>query len=183
MYINHLQIYSKNLFDSLGGYREGFEGSQDHDLALRMSERLSPLHVETIAYHWRLLENTQSRSGEQFSQETTDHARIALLEHFSRLGIETTVEPVLFSRGMNATPKPIGVYRSRRILDVPSKVSIIIPCRLGTERVVSERRIRLLDNCLDSIRESLRSSLDHTEIVLVLNHDDDVSAAERLIAQ
>ena len=66
MYINHLQIYSKDLFDSLGGYREGFEGSQDHDLALRMSERLSPLHVEVIAYHWRLLENTQSRSGEQF---------------------------------------------------------------------------------------------------------------------
>ena len=36
MYINHLQVFSKELVEKVGGYREGFEGSQDHDLALRM---------------------------------------------------------------------------------------------------------------------------------------------------
>ena len=39
MYINHLQLIPKRLFDLVGGYREGFEGSQDHDLALRLSEQ------------------------------------------------------------------------------------------------------------------------------------------------
>ncbi|MBT3973395.1 MAG: glycosyltransferase, partial [Acidiferrobacteraceae bacterium] len=65
MYINHLQVFSRELFERVGGYREGFEGSQDHDLALRMSEQVEPVHAETVAYHWRILEQTQSRSGEQ----------------------------------------------------------------------------------------------------------------------
>ena len=60
MYINHLQLFSQELFRKVGGYREGFEGSQDHDLALRMSEAVEPVHAETIAYHWRILEETQS---------------------------------------------------------------------------------------------------------------------------
>ena len=49
MYINHLQLFSRELFDEVGCYREGFEGSQDHDLALRMSEIVVPHHVRAIA--------------------------------------------------------------------------------------------------------------------------------------
>mgnify|MGYP003309374199 FL=1 len=52
MYINHLQIFSKNLFETVGGYREGYEGSQDHDLALRMTKFCEPKHVPYFAYQW-----------------------------------------------------------------------------------------------------------------------------------
>ena len=46
MYINHLQVFSREFFERVGGYRLGFEGSQDHDLALRMSEQvLSLIHI------------------------------------------------------------------------------------------------------------------------------------------
>ena len=49
MYINHLQLIPSQLFESVGSYREGFEGSQDHDLALRLSEKTTPVHVDTVA--------------------------------------------------------------------------------------------------------------------------------------
>ncbi len=54
MYINRLQIFSREFFDRAGGYRLGFEGSQDHDLALRMSEISTPLNVPTVAYLRRI---------------------------------------------------------------------------------------------------------------------------------
>ena len=98
MYINHLQLFSQEIFRKVGGYREGFEGSQDHDLALRMSEAVEPVHAETIAYHWRILEETQSRSGEQMDLKTIDHSQQALREHFSRMGQPASVEPVLLCR-------------------------------------------------------------------------------------
>ena len=41
-YINHLGVYRTSLLREIGGFREGFEGSQDYDLALRCIERLSP---------------------------------------------------------------------------------------------------------------------------------------------
>src|SRR5207248_10534244 len=55
-YINHLGVYRTELLREIGGFREGFEGSQDYDLALRCVERLSPAqirHIPRILYHWR----------------------------------------------------------------------------------------------------------------------------------
>ena len=55
-YINHLGVYRTDLLREIGGFREGFEGSQDYDLALRCVERLSPAqirHIPRILYHWR----------------------------------------------------------------------------------------------------------------------------------
>ena len=187
MYINHLQVFSRELFERVGGYREGFEGSQDHDLALRMSEQVEPVHAETIAYHWRILEQTQSRSGEQLSAQTVDHGQRALREHFARLQHEAAVEPVLFRRRPDSQPAPVGVYRSRlRCTRLPA-ISIVIPCRLGTKRVVAGVELTLLEHCLQSIRRSLSPQdapgpeSPQIQIVLVLNHDDDLSQARELI--
>ena len=187
MYINHLQVFSRELFERVGGYREGFEGSQDHDLALRMSEQVEPVHAETIAYHWRILEQTQSRSGEQLSAQTVDHGQRALREHFARLQHEAAVEPVLFRRRPDSQPAPVGVYRSRlRCTRVPA-ISIVIPCQLGTKRKVNGIELTLLDHCLESIRRSLPlqdspgPESPQVQIVLVLNHGDDVRQARELI--
>ena len=187
MYINHLQVFSRELFERLRGYREGFEGSQDHDLALRMSEQVEPVHAETVAYHWRILEQTQSRSGEQMSVQSVDHAQQALREHFNRLQREATVEPVLLQRFPDTEPAPVGVYRSRLGCTRLPSVSIVIPCRLGTKRVVDGVELTLLDHCLNSIRRSLPlqdspgPESPQVQIVLVLNHGDDVSEAQNLI--
>lgn len=55
--ISHLGVYRTDLMRSIGGFRKGFEGAQDHDLALRCTEALSAhdiVHIPEILYHWRV---------------------------------------------------------------------------------------------------------------------------------
>ncbi len=187
MYINHLQLFSQELFRKVGGYREGFEGSQDHDLALRMSEVVEPVHADTIAYHWRILEETQSRSGEQMDLKTIDHSQQALREHFSRMGQPASVEPVLLRRHPDSEPEPIGVYKSHLEPKRAFSMSIVIPCRLGTRKVIDGKELILLEHCLQAISRSLSATDDRVagdyevQIVLVLNAEDDLAEAEESI--
>ncbi|MEZ5582908.1 MAG: glycosyltransferase [Candidatus Competibacteraceae bacterium] len=53
-YVCHLSILRKSLLDQIGGFRKGFEGSQDYDLVLRMTERTNNVyHIPKVLYHWR----------------------------------------------------------------------------------------------------------------------------------
>ena len=55
-FINHLVAYRRSLLTDIGGFRQGFEGAQDHELALRAAERLAPaqiVHIPRVLYHWR----------------------------------------------------------------------------------------------------------------------------------
>jgi len=189
MYINHLQVFSRDLFDKVGGYREGFEGSQDHDLALRMSEQVEPVHAETIAYHWRILNQTQSRSGEQMAVQSVDSARCAIQEHFDRQQRDAIVEPVLIQRHPDSKPEPIGVYRSRLKDQRPLSLSVVIPCQLGTTKVVNGTRLVLLNHCLQALSQSLSVAGDDStqspkvQIVLVLNAGDNVTKARESISR
>ena len=55
MYTAHLGVYRRTLVEQLGGMREGFEGSQDHDLVLRLVERTHRIHhIPKVLYHWRV---------------------------------------------------------------------------------------------------------------------------------
>ena len=54
--ISHLGIYRRRLVEAVGGFRIGFEGSQDWDLALRIIDRTVPkriVHIPHVLYHWR----------------------------------------------------------------------------------------------------------------------------------
>lgn len=54
MYTGHLSFYRRGLFQEAGGFRKGFEGSQDYDLALRASEMADTIcHIPQVLYHWR----------------------------------------------------------------------------------------------------------------------------------
>jgi GT2 family glycosyltransferase len=60
-YLNHLGVYRTSLLGEIGGFREGFEGSQDYDLALRCVARVQPeqiRHIPRILYHWRMIEGS-----------------------------------------------------------------------------------------------------------------------------
>jgi GT2 family glycosyltransferase len=60
-YLNHLGVYRTSLLHEIGGFREGFEGSQDYDLALRCVARVRPeqiRHIPRILYHWRKVEGS-----------------------------------------------------------------------------------------------------------------------------
>jgi len=189
MYINHLQLIPNTLFESVGGYRESFEGSQDHDLALRLSEKTTPIHVETIAYLWRRGKTSLSVEDGRIQDFSIEASKRALKEHFARLGRVGDITPYYLRPRPDLPEQPTGTFISRIQPQSIPKLSIIIPCKLGTTLRLSGSEITVLPHCLQSLRRTLPETFEPTmespevEIVLVLNHDDDVQHANELLTK
>ncbi len=87
-YISHLGVYRATLVSAAGGFRDGYNGSQDYDLTLRVIARTSPeriRHIPFVLYHWRLFPGAQTFSSTQLST-ATDSARRALRDYFTNKG-------------------------------------------------------------------------------------------------
>ena len=53
-YCSHLSVIRKRLVDEVGRFRDGFDGSQDYDLFLRITEKARKIaHIPEVLYHWR----------------------------------------------------------------------------------------------------------------------------------
>ncbi len=131
-YVTHLLVVRKSLLDECGGLQGDFDGAQDHDLVLRLSERAASIaHVPRVLYHWRQSASSSSLdvAAKPYVQE---RARAALGAAMKRRGIEADV--------LNAN-LPHFFYTRRRLADSPS-VSIIVPFR---------DQPALLEKCLSSV--------------------------------
>lgn len=92
-YINHLTVYRTALLRACGGFRVGFEGSQDYDVLLRMVERTKPeniRHIPKILYHWRAVAGSVAQAADE-KPYAHDRARAAIAEHFERTGTRAKV--------------------------------------------------------------------------------------------
>jgi len=88
-YICHLMVIRKTLVDEAGGLCPAFDGSQDHDLALRCSEKARKVvHLPYILYHWRVVGTSMSH---QQLDRCLDAGRRAITEQTERLGIPAEV--------------------------------------------------------------------------------------------
>jgi GT2 family glycosyltransferase len=151
-YINHLGVYRSELLREIGGFREGFEGSQDYDLALRCVEKLQPeqvRHIPRILYHWRMVSGSLAAipDAKPYAKEA---ARRALAEHGERTGRPGVVVPC---------PENTESHRVLHALPQPAPLaSIIIPTR---------DRAALLQRCVESIRA--RTDYRPFEIIVVDN--------------
>jgi GT2 family glycosyltransferase len=146
-YICHLSVFKADLVQQIGGFRAGFDGSQDYDLILRASEHAQRIvHIPKILYHWRM--HAQSTAANKSSKHYAfDAGKRALSEHYQRAGIHATV-----------TDGPIlGTYGAIFHLATQPLVSIIIPNR---------DQAQLLARCIDSLG---RSSYANYEIILIEN--------------
>lgn len=84
-YICHLMAMETRLMREVGGLRSDFDGSQDHDLALRASEKArNVIHIPRILYHWRQVASSASHQG---AQRCADAAARAVNEQCIRLGL------------------------------------------------------------------------------------------------
>lgn len=150
-YFSHLGVYRRELVEAVGGFRSGFEGSQDYDLVLRCVARVSDqrdvIHIPHVLYHWRMAPGSTA-SGHEHKTYALEAARNALQDHFdSRCG-RTQVSVI--------TP---GLYRQIRPLPAPEPlISLIVPTRDGCD---------LLKTCIDSIVQ--RTTYPHYEILVVDN--------------
>lgn len=110
--INHLGVYRRSLLVDIGGFREGFEGSQDYDLALRAINASRPdkiRHIPTILYHWRKHSTDSSFSQEQ-PLKCTDAARRAKADFLAARNepgevVENPLVPI-FDRVRRQIPSP-----------------------------------------------------------------------------
>lgn len=92
--ITHLSVYRTDILRSVGGFRVGYEGSQDHDLALRFIEQIPDTairHIPRILYHWRAIPGSVALSGEA-KPYAYEKAREAIRSHFERTGVKAEVE-------------------------------------------------------------------------------------------
>jgi glycosyltransferase involved in cell wall biosynthesis/uncharacterized coiled-coil protein SlyX len=155
-YITHLLVYQTVLVRNVGGFREGFEGAQDYDLALRVIEQIPSnkiAHISRILYHWRKIPGSTATKQDE-KPYAIIAAQKAISEHLERNNIDAIV---------TESPTVPGTIRVQYAL--PTKlplVSLIIPTH----------------NALDVLRLCIKSILSKTdypniEILIVDNNSDD----------
>lgn len=159
---SHLGVIKKDLLSSVGGFRVGYEGSQDHDLILRASEHVTAeqiFHIPKVLYHWRVHEESTAKSS-----STKPYAVIAgekaIQDHLKRKNIAGRVS--------------FEGYGYRVKYSLPARlplVSLVIPTRNG---------LSLLQQCITSILE--KTTYKNFEVIVVDNGSDDLETLEYLEA-
>ena len=155
-YFNHLTVYRTELVKRVGGFREGFEGSQDYDLLLRVVECVEDKaihHIPRVLYHWRAVAGSEALEA-GVKEYTRNAAHRALEQHLGRRGERGAVLPA---------PECPGQWRVRYPIPDPApRVSIIVPTRNG---------LSLLTRALESVLH--RTDYPDYEIIVVDNGSDD----------
>lgn len=148
-YFGHLVVMRSKLVQDLGGFREGFEGSQDYDLVLRAVERTDRIeHIPRVLYHWRIHAESSA-----LSEDVKPYAYVAgrrsLTEALARRGEDAEIEFLHGYRG----------YRINFKAPLRGRVSIVIPTKDKTD---------VLATCVHSIF----NLTDHPdfEVIVVSNN-------------
>ena len=149
---NHLGVYRLSIVKKVGGFRLGFEGSQDYDLVLRCSRETAPErihHIPKILYHWRAIESsTATDSG--MKPYAWDAGRRAIEEHLTQQNIHAIVEHA---------PRADCYYQVEYAVPTPlPRVSILIP---------TTANLALIKPCLDSILE--HTTYDNFEVLVLVD--------------
>ena len=151
-YICHLTTFSKVLMEQAGGgERAEYNGSQDYDLFLRLTEKAQKIaHIPHALYYWRSSPNS---TASDISAKTycIDAGIAALKAHYARCGV--AVDDVTLIPG---TP---GYYKTDYTMAHPGRVSILIP---------TCDHIRDLETCVESIYA--RTTYPDFEIILIENN-------------
>lgn len=169
MYTCHFSVLRRSLVEAVGGFDAEFEGSQDWDLVLKVTERARRvLHVPRILYHWRMIETSAAGGGEAAKPWAFEAGKRAVQAHCERIGMQARVE---------RDAADAGVYHLEPELREQPLVSIVIPT-CGTVREVRYEPVVLVEHCVRSIVE--RSSYENYEIVVVVDQDTPRNVLEAL---
>lgn len=151
-YIVHLLMVRRDLLEQVGLSTSEYEGAQDHDLSLKLSEVAPVEHIARVLYHWRQHDRS-TNSGNLAAKPYAMQAGIkAVQAHFDRCNVPATVGP-------GTAPY---TYHVSYVMDSEPMVSVIIPTKDHTD---------LLDACVTSLVE--KAGWDNLEIILVENNSTD----------
>lgn len=146
-YICHFTVFSKELLKKVGGEKTEFNGAQDYDLILRMTEKANKIHhINRVLYHWRIIPGSTSES-------------ITAKEYAIKAG-QRAIESALKRRKIDGSvdSNNDGTYIVKYKIDNPH-VTIIIP---------TKDYATTLKTCIDSIYE--KSTYKNYDILVVNNN-------------
>jgi len=171
MYSCHLSVFRRALVEEVGGFDPEFEGSQDWDLVLKVTEKArAVLHVPRVLYHWRMIETSAAGGGEAAKPWAFEAGKRAVQAHCDRIGLEARCE---------RDEVDAGVYHLEPALKSEPLVSIVIPTR-GQVREIRYEPVVLALHCVRSIVE--KSTYENYEIVVVVDADTPNDVLEDLEA-
>jgi GT2 family glycosyltransferase len=150
-YICHLAVLRRSLVIKIGGFRPGYDGSQDHDLLLRAGEHARQvIHIPQILYHWRMHPNSTAANPDSKTY-AYEAGRRAVADHLARTGHHAEV----------LHGETVGYYQPIYRVHPQPLVSIIVPNR---------DQPQLLQGCVDAIKQSGHA---HFELLIVENGSKD----------
>lgn len=148
-YICHFFVVRRSIVQKVGGFRQEFDGAQDHDFIFRCIETAEKVgHIPEILYHWRT-HKASTADNPASKMYAFDAGKRAIEAHLKRTGTEGTV---------SHTPD-LGFFRVKYPVQGQPLVSIIIPNKDEKET---------LKACIDSIRE--KTEYPNYEIIIVENN-------------
>ena len=154
-YICHFTVFSKDLLGRIGeGFRPEFDGSQDYDIVLRLTEQAARIvHIPKILYYWRAHSNSVAKKVST-KPYVIEASKRALREHLQRVGLRGTVEDSFVS----------STYRIRYEIDGKPLVSILIP---------NKDHLADLEKCVHSIIG--KSTYPNWEIIIIENNSTETA--------
>ena len=149
-YICHLFVVRMDLLETVGRFRQEFDGAQDYDFIFRCTEAAKEVyHIPKVLYHWRCHQNSTASNPESKRYAFEAGAR-AIMAHYERMGIEA--ESVV--KGVD-----FGIYHTKFKIQGEPLVSVVIP---------NKDHWQDLDVCVKSLME--RATYRNLEFVIVENN-------------
>lgn len=150
-YISHFGVIRKSLVEQVGGFREGFEGAQDYDLYLRVTEATDKIyHIPKILYHWRAVPGSTAETITN-KNYAVNNGKKAIESALRRREIKGEVKIA------ENCPYYYVKYETKK----RPKISVIIP---------TKDMAKMLKHCLKSVFE--RTTYENYEVIVVDNNSE-----------
>ena len=162
-YITHLAVFSRKLLDAAGAYEDpNFDGAQDHDLILRLTEKATKIHhIKKCLYVWRAAAGSTAQTMDAKPYAVAAGER-AINAHLQRVGLQGEAR---------AIPGAPGAFQLHYKLTGHPRITVMIPNKDHTDD---------LDRCLTSLYQN--AGYDNFEVLVIENNSADPET-ERYYAQ
>ncbi|MBY0245444.1 MAG: glycosyltransferase family 2 protein, partial [Sphingobacteriaceae bacterium] len=166
MYFSHAFVVKRELYNQLGGFRVGYEGSQDYDFALRVTELTSKIgHIPFVLYHWRAVPGSTAMGGSE--------------KNYSLINGQKAVQDAVVRRGINSTSyqpewaikNNVGIFSLNYHFEHEPSVTLMIP---------TKDKVELLKTCVNSI---LNKTTYTNYKILIIDNGSNESSTETYFSQ
>ena len=153
-YITHLAVFSRKLLDAAGAYEDpNFDGAQDHDLILRLTEKATKIHhIKKCLYVWRAAAGSTAQTMDAKPYAVAAGER-AINAHLQRVGLQGEAR---------AIPGAPGAFQLHYELTGHPLITVMIPNKDHTDD---------LDRCLTSLYQN--AGYDNFEVLVIENNSTD----------